>query len=134
LTRTAANSRGQTLIEFAVTLPVFCVLLFGVFEFGMALASDCSATYAIREGSRFASLHSSTSLAPATTAQIQNVVTQNLFMPNAVSIAVGVYYGGGNAINGEVGIGLTWNQQVNIPFFKNQSLAMNVATYRWITR
>lgn len=128
------QSRGQALVELAVTMPLFCMLLFGVVEFGMGLVSYCSAGYAIREGSRFASLHSSTSLAPATTANIQSVIQQHLYMPNATSVSIGVYYGGGNVINSEVGIGLTWTQQVNIPFFKQQGLSMGVSTYRWITR
>ncbi len=132
--RWAADCRGQALIELAVTLPLFCMLLFGVVEFGMGLVSYCSATYAIREGSRFASLHSQTSLVPASTTDVKNVITQNLCMPGATSVSIGVYYGNGNVVNSQLGIGLSWTQQINIPFFKNEGLSMYVATYRWVTR
>ena len=48
--RTAA--RGQSLVEFAVSVPVFVMLLFGMLEFGFAFTHNLTLEYATREGAR----------------------------------------------------------------------------------
>jgi len=44
--------RGQGLVEFALFLPLFLVLLLGVLELGGAMSHDLSLEYASREGAR----------------------------------------------------------------------------------
>jgi Flp pilus assembly protein TadG len=48
--------RGQSLVEFALVLPVLMILIFGIIDFGMGLRSYISLTNAVREGGRFAAL------------------------------------------------------------------------------
>jgi len=43
------RSRGQSLVEFAVVLPVFLLILSGVFDFGFLLYSRMTAINAIKE-------------------------------------------------------------------------------------
>ena len=50
------GSRGQSLAEFALLLPVLMILVFGVIDFGMGLRSYISLTNATREGARFAAI------------------------------------------------------------------------------
>ena len=47
-----AGSRGQSLVEFAVSVPVFVMLLFGMLEFGFAFNHNLTLEYATREGAR----------------------------------------------------------------------------------
>jgi Flp pilus assembly protein TadG len=47
---------AQSLVEFSMMLPVFLILLFGVFDFGMGLRAYISIAQATREGARFASV------------------------------------------------------------------------------
>lgn len=47
------DSRGATLVEFALVLPILLVLLFGVIEVGRMVAIHTSAMTAAREGARF---------------------------------------------------------------------------------
>ncbi len=47
-----AGSRGQGLVEFAVSVPVFVMLLFGMLEFGFAFSHNLTLEYATREGAR----------------------------------------------------------------------------------
>jgi Flp pilus assembly protein TadG len=68
------DSRGSTLIEMAVILPVFFMLLFGLFRFAQIGYGYNNLTYAVREAARYGSVHSATSVAPATTAAMQNIV------------------------------------------------------------
>ena len=44
--------RGQSLVEFALLLPVFMVLLLGLLEFGFVFAHHQGLEYATREGAR----------------------------------------------------------------------------------
>jgi len=44
--------RGQALVEFAVVLPVFMIVLFGTFQFGLTLNNYVVLTEAVRAGGR----------------------------------------------------------------------------------
>jgi len=52
------SSRGQTLIEFALIAPIMFILLFGIIDFGMALDHRITLQHAVREGARYAAVHS----------------------------------------------------------------------------
>jgi hypothetical protein len=47
-----SGARGQSLVEFAVAVPVFVMLLFGMLEFGFAFSHNLTLEYATREGAR----------------------------------------------------------------------------------
>ena len=49
-------SKGQSLVEFAMVLPLLVILIFGIIDFGMGLRSYISLTNATREGARFAAV------------------------------------------------------------------------------
>ena len=44
--------RGQGVVEFAILVPAFMIVLFGMLEFGFAFAHHLTLEYAIREGAR----------------------------------------------------------------------------------
>ncbi len=48
----AEGRRGQSLAEFALFLPVFFLLVAGMFDFGLGLYSDLTLVNAAREGAR----------------------------------------------------------------------------------
>ena len=50
--RERSGERGQGLLEFALVLPLFAVLLLGVLELGTAFSHETSLEYATREGAR----------------------------------------------------------------------------------
>lgn len=54
--RRRKRSHGQSLVEFAVVLPVFLLILCGILDFGFALYSRMSVINAAREGARAASV------------------------------------------------------------------------------
>jgi Flp pilus assembly protein TadG len=60
--RTARRHRsGQSLVEFAVVLPVFLLVLAGILDFGLGLYSQMTIINAAREGARFGVVDTSTS-------------------------------------------------------------------------
>jgi Flp pilus assembly protein TadG len=56
------RGRGQALVEFALVIPVFLLLLMAVFDLGRAVFAYNSITNAAREGARLAIVNQSTAL------------------------------------------------------------------------
>jgi Flp pilus assembly protein TadG len=46
------SERGQTMVEFALVLPIFCLLLFGIIQFGIIWNNYVTLTDAVRAGAR----------------------------------------------------------------------------------
>jgi Flp pilus assembly protein TadG len=49
-------SRGQALVEFALVLPIFAIMLFGIIDFGRYVFTANSLNNGAREAARFASV------------------------------------------------------------------------------
>jgi Flp pilus assembly protein TadG len=54
--RRGRHQRGQSLVEFALVIPLFLVLVFGIIDFGLGLKSWITITNAAREGARYAAV------------------------------------------------------------------------------
>ena len=52
--RIIADERGQTATEFALVLPIFCLVLFGIIQFGIIFNNYVTLTDAVRAGARTA--------------------------------------------------------------------------------
>jgi len=50
---------GQSLVEFALVLPIFLLVLFAIVDFGMAFHAWITVTNSAREGGRLGSVHAS---------------------------------------------------------------------------
>lgn len=48
------NEKGASAVEFALVLPIFIMLVFGIFQFGIAFNNWIAITHAAREGARLA--------------------------------------------------------------------------------
>jgi len=84
---------GHSLIEFALLLPLLFLVLVNAINFGGFFFAWITMANAARSGSQYASLAGATvsAPAPATSAQIYNVVTQDISaLPNRSSLAVRV--------------------------------------------
>lgn len=58
------SPRGQTLVEFALALPLFLMVIFGIIVLGIGVFYQQQVTNAAREGARFAAVHSATAQCP----------------------------------------------------------------------
>lgn len=50
------GDRGQSLVEFALVLPVLLIIVFGIIDFAMGMRSYVALANATREGARFAAV------------------------------------------------------------------------------
>jgi TadE-like protein len=58
------KTRGQAMVEFAIILPVFILLLVGIFDFGRVVWVNNTLATAAREAARYAVVHGSKSTCP----------------------------------------------------------------------
>jgi Flp pilus assembly protein TadG len=73
---TLRRNEGQTLVEFALVLPILCLLLFGVIQFGIVFNNYIDLTDAVRAGARTAAVsRQTTDPAGPTGVSTQAVVT-----------------------------------------------------------
>lgn len=56
-TGTSARQGGQSILEFAMVLPLMLLIVFGIIEFGRAYYQYNTLTKAIRDGARYMSKH-----------------------------------------------------------------------------
>lgn len=70
--RSRRGRRGQSLVEFALVIPVFLLILFAIFDFGALLYSRMTVINAAREAARAATLLATPTY---TEGQIQSVAS-----------------------------------------------------------
>ncbi len=100
-------TRGQALVEFALILPVFLIILMGMLEFGSAYDHRNAMAYAVREGARVgASLGKGgttpSAVDPAIVAAVRRGLTDPILIENIVAIDIYKADTNGNPITGKV--------------------------------
>ncbi len=70
--RSMAKRKGQTLVEAAIALPLFILILAGILDFGWLLANQLMVSNGSRDGARYAIVNSdNTSLAALVDARVR---------------------------------------------------------------
>lgn len=144
LLRVGRDQRGDGLIETAVVLPVFLLLFLAIAQYAIVLLTYCNATYACRLASRYASMHSASSLAPDTVSQIQGLVTARLFLNPAITPTVSVTYytqafspvsyNIGNNIGYVVQVSVTWSETIKLLPSNMNTFSVSTQNLKVITR
>ena len=83
--RCRKSQKGQSLVEFALILPVFVVLLFGIMEFGRLWEMANVLTSAAREGARVAAV-TSPDVSKATSAA-QRVISAGNITQSVITVS-----------------------------------------------
>lgn len=81
------DERGQTMVEFAIVLPILAVLLFGILQFGILFNNYVTLTDAVRAGAREASVARETADPVGTTTSAVRSSAADLNQSN-LSVAV----------------------------------------------
>jgi hypothetical protein len=82
---------GQSLIEFALVLPLFLLIITGLFDVARAVFQENTLAYAAREGTRYAIVHgsgSSSPVWPGNTTPVENVVRNSALGVPGVTVVV----------------------------------------------
>ena len=91
--RSQDGERGQAVVEFALILPLFIIVLMAALEFGSAFDHRTAMAYAVREGARVGAAlgaggTSPTTVDPAIIAAVQRGLTDPIRMENITSIQI----------------------------------------------
>jgi Flp pilus assembly protein TadG len=122
------------MIETAIVLPTFFMLLFGFFQIGIVLLTYGNCTYAARTAARWAALHSTASVAPCNTTCVSGIVTPLLYVPSG-DITVTTTYGSTNVVGSTVTVLVKVVYTVKIPFYNgSQNFTVGSKVVRTITR
>lgn len=79
------SSFGQATVEFALAVPIFLLLVLGVFELSRAVWQQNTLAFAVREGARYAIVHGSEAAEPAGIGSDQPV--KDTVASNAIGVA-----------------------------------------------
>ena len=86
------HSRGQSLVEFALVIPLFLVMLFGIIDIGRVIWANDALSNAAREGARFASVTGSSLITPTSTKADIKTYTRNYAIAAGTNVTVTVCY------------------------------------------
>ena len=106
--------RGQTFVEFAAVVLPLCIVVFGIIVSGMAVYSYSFVCYGAREGVRYAIVHGSASLSPASASDIKNYVQNKARSLNTRYLNVLTNWTPDNKPGSVVNVQVTYSFQ---PFF-----------------
>jgi len=107
------NEKGQSLVEFAILLPVLLLLLMGILEFGIMLNSYLSINNSAREGARLG-------IVSGSNLEISKLIiniSPNLDSENLI-VNITPLEGSRNS-GGTLTVEVIYNYQVNIPIISN---------------
>jgi hypothetical protein len=146
-------SRGQALVEFALIIPLFLVLLFAIFDFGRVVWANDALANAAREAARYAIVHGGSAttacpvgpldplkVAPSPSASCPHPspskqaivdVASSFSVAGGAPITVDVCYGAG--CSGSTDVALTYNDRFT-PVTVTVSSAVDLVTGRLLGR
>jgi Flp pilus assembly protein TadG len=78
------RSRGQALAEFALVLPIFLLVLFGIIDGGRMIFSNNHLSEAAREGSRWGSVQGRSTTAAGRTTIVTETTSRIVGVPGVV--------------------------------------------------
>lgn len=127
---------GSELVEFALVLPVFVMVIFGIIAFAVVTFGFCNITFATRSAARYASVHSDTSLNPATVTSVAAVVTPYLVAVPSGGAKTSVTYSpvNSNLIGSTVTVRVDAMYIVAIPYTSLRVFNLSSSAQRTITR
>jgi Flp pilus assembly protein TadG len=133
--RRLADESGSAVLEMALMMPLFLMMLFGTFGFSIALFGYSNATFAARAAARYASLHSLTSLSPATVNSVQAAASPYLAGVSPSMVSTQVTYTDSNQTGQTVRVRVQVRYNLLLPFYNGANmLTISSTAQRTITR
>jgi Flp pilus assembly protein TadG len=72
------HERGQSLVEFALLLPLMILIITGLFDLARAVWQENTLAYAAREGTRYAIVHGASGTPPADPTEPCDLICNNI--------------------------------------------------------
>ena len=114
--RNRSPHKGQTLVEFALILPIFLFLLVVIFDFGRAVYYYNAIHNAAREGARYGVIHPSSTDYPNIVARAKEYAIGMGVSDITVWVGPGVYENVGNINNPTIMVTVSYSFTPVTPF------------------
>jgi Flp pilus assembly protein TadG len=107
------NEKGQSLVEFAILLPLLLLLLMGILEFGLMLNAYLSINNSAREGARLG-------IVDGSNLEISQLITNLSTNLNTENLVINIVPLEGSRKSGDtLTVEVIYNYQVIIPIISN---------------
>ena len=126
------REEGSALLELALVLPVFLLVIFGILQCTLTLFAYGNITYASLAAVRYASLHSSSGSAPATSTSVRTMMTPFIWCALANDVSVMVTWSPSRNVGSTVQVQV--NLPLAIPFPGVQGFSIHSVAKRLIVR
>lgn len=126
--RRSRGQRGNALVESALVLWPFILLVFGLMQIGFIIWSNNTLAYAVDAGVRYASLNGARSAAPATEASIRQAVIDNATGLDPAILTVNVVWTPGNRPGNTVNVAAVYPVQTVISTVWTKSFALRASS------
>ena len=126
--------RGSTMVEGALVMTTFVVLLIGAMDFGRLGFAYSSVTYAAHQAARFASTHGSASGHAASAATIQSNADSNLVGLNAAGLTVSVTWNPNNNPGSQVQVVVSYSFRPLVVPISSGSITLKSTAVDYITQ
>ncbi len=128
------GEKGSALLELALVMPVFLLVIFGILQCTLMLFAYCNISYASRTAVRYASLHSSSSIAPATRTSVRTLINPFVWCAPANDVSVMITWSPSNSIGSTVQVQVQMNLPLAIPFSDLDGFPIHSVAKRLIVR
>ncbi|MGD0117571.1 MAG: TadE/TadG family type IV pilus assembly protein [Candidatus Binatus sp.] len=120
------ESAGQAMVEFAMVVSVFLLMLFGIMLMTLTVSYYNTVNSAAREAVRYAIVHSPNSANPATTAQIQQIAIGKALNMNPSQLTVTVSWPADATLTSQIDaqVSVSYLYQLHVPFMSAVSLTV----------
>lgn len=112
----AYEETGANLVETALVLPVYFLVIFVFMSFSIVLFAYCNASYASRIAVRYAVVHSATSATPCTTSAIQSIVLPYLWGAPSGGVGIVPQWTPSNSVGSVVSVKVTLTYSTGMPY------------------
>ena len=116
-----SSQKGAAMMEIALVLPLFFMLMFGCVQFAMVFFVYSNTVYATQVAVRYACAHGTVSGNAATNAILTNIITPLIWGAQANSITVTTTWSPDNSIGSTVSVKVSVLYKTRIPFFASLS-------------
>ncbi|WP_291632501.1 TadE/TadG family type IV pilus assembly protein [Clostridium sp.] len=107
------NEKGQSLVEFAILLPIILLLLMGILEFGLMLNSYLTINNSAREGARLG-------IVAGSNIEIEELINNSSPNLDTANLVVNITPVEGSRQSGDtLTVEIIYNYQVIIPIISN---------------
>ncbi|MDR3552321.1 MAG: TadE/TadG family type IV pilus assembly protein [Clostridia bacterium] len=126
LIRFLRRRSGQSIVEFALVLPVFLLVLCGIIDFGWFYGNKLLVSYCSREGARYGAVVATQSGATSLITQ-RVIATVPAYMKNTLTVTV-TFSSPADIESGNVTVDVAYNAQALTPvggvFTSNQTVKL----------